>query len=171
MFEGRENYIKNTLHILLKDSFQIFRSIVKPKDINSIVPYLFRRIDEFSGNENFLYHMSKLNKKHKALEKLKSIFLKSLEKIKNLKHSPRFLEHKSTSSIYDHFNNEPDTNLLLPHSLQWQKSILEKWKNYPYQKIPSAFENNKVEPQEIQINYASFNPKKPIYEFTLANKT
>jgi RHH-type proline utilization regulon transcriptional repressor/proline dehydrogenase/delta 1-pyrroline-5-carboxylate dehydrogenase len=165
MFEGRENYIKNTLHALLKDSLQIFRSVVKPKDINSAIPYLFRRIDEFSGNENFLYHTLKLNKKNKALEKLKDIFLKSLEKMKNLNNSPRFLEHKSTSSIYNHFNNEPDTNLLLPHSLKWQKEILEKWKNYPYQTISSDSETK----NEKQINYASFNPKKPIYEFTLAN--
>lgn len=152
-FDKRTKYIRDAVAKVAKNSIVTYKAIIRTEDINSIVNYLFRRIDEFAGSQNFLHHIYKLSPNDPIWDLLKDNFLKSISIIDKIKEVPRNIKHRKLSlshGIYEHFDNEEKTDFSHPSALSWQKKIISMSKN-----SPSNFKHNTKEEIDEMIDISS----------------
>jgi RHH-type transcriptional regulator, proline utilization regulon repressor / proline dehydrogenase / delta 1-pyrroline-5-carboxylate dehydrogenase len=93
---------------------------------------LIRRLDENTGQENFLRHSYRLTPESQEFQKLAGGFRASLDMMDTVSDEPRRVQDRRKTPIqpagstdWRDFVNEPDTDWTLPHNVDWIESLLD----------------------------------------------
>ncbi|HBV64507.1 MAG TPA: proline dehydrogenase, partial [Rhodopirellula sp.] len=148
MLEGMANHQRRALHELTK-SVLLYAPACQKEDFIHAIGYLVRRLDENTGDENFLRHAFNITVESDAWKLLEAGFLDSFQRISRLSLEPRrrqdrrkkMADQQSDSCGADNgesssasagkaccgFVNEPDTDFSLPANSLWADQIVADW--------------------------------------------
>ena len=133
MLEGMANSQRRALFALTRNLLLYAPATRKEEFINA-VGYLFRRLDENTGPDNFLRHAFKLVPDSPEWNRLEEDFLASFRIIQALPEKPRRRPSRMSETgeapaqgSRQRFSNEPDTDFSLPANREWAQGIIERW--------------------------------------------
>ncbi len=133
MLEGMSlqcSYELSKIHNLI-----LYAPVCDEAHFNNAIAYLVRRLDENTSEDNFMRYFFNLKVGDNNWEIQKEIFLKSLEGIKTLDNTTHRKQDRNKEqnikSSYESkkFQNESDTDFILPQNRIWAKKIKEKYEN------------------------------------------
>ena len=134
MLEGMANAQRRALHELTQNLLLYAPATRKEHFVNAI-GYLFRRLDENTGPDNFLRHAFKLVPGGPEWQRLEAGFLESSRRVEEVSETPRRVQNRLTETgaapqagTWDRFVNEPDTDFSLPANRKWARGIIERWR-------------------------------------------
>jgi RHH-type proline utilization regulon transcriptional repressor/proline dehydrogenase/delta 1-pyrroline-5-carboxylate dehydrogenase len=174
MLEGRTEALRKVLQKVCKSNVSIYFPITSKEDFNSLVPYLIRRLDKITQDENILHDLGNLYPGTSVWENQEQLFYQSCDEIEKISSKPRRNqnrlknEEKITSDLF--FENEPDTDFSLDHNKKWMNDIINKWKNYIPSKIPLIIGENQLFKNEEKIGFSPNQPSTPYYYYSLASQ-
>ena len=136
MLEGMANHQRRALHELTRNVL-LYAPACQKKDFIHAIGYLVRRLDENTGDENFLRHAFNVTVGSETWKKLEAGFLKSFELIPEVRSEPRRQQDRNTETFeyptelldFADFENEADTDFSLPQNSVWADGIVERWKD------------------------------------------
>ena len=136
MLEGMANHQRRALFELTENLLLYAPACAREHFINAI-GYLVRRLDENTGENNFLRHTFRLEVDSDDWMMLERSFVDSVEAMDAVSAVSRRRQDRAAapeSSIPGHagwkeFVNEPDTDFALPQNLEWVASWLSGWSN------------------------------------------
>jgi RHH-type proline utilization regulon transcriptional repressor/proline dehydrogenase/delta 1-pyrroline-5-carboxylate dehydrogenase len=135
MLEGMANHQRRALFELCRNVL-LYAPACKKENFISAIGYLIRRLDENTGDENFLRHAFRIKVGSPEWLKLEKAFLDSIESVGEVSAAPRRTQDRrrpqleNSSAIargWQHFVNEPDTDFSLPQNGDWARDIIVKW--------------------------------------------
>ena len=163
MLEGMSESARYAICELSKDVITYAPTASKDQFINAVA-YLVRRLDENTGEDNFIRHSFGLQVDSKDWEQQKKLFLKSFENEKSsfvgVKRSQNRLEEEwdnFQNSSYDTntYKSEADTDFVLENNRIWANNIISKYKanaNSKHNIVPVVVENKElVDNRNIKI--------------------
>lgn len=135
MLEGMANHQRRALHELTRNVL-LYAPACRQQDFIHAIGYLVRRLDENTGDENFLRHAFNIEVGSKSWQKLEAGFLKSFDEIQDLSEMPRRQQDRNTETFeskgqvsdWTDLRNEPDTDFSLVQNAVWADSIISRWK-------------------------------------------
>ena len=137
-FEILEGMANNLVRVMHSFGFNIvlYTPVVTNKNFLNAVAYLVRRLDENTGEENFIAHSFNLEVDDMAWHYLLQQFQDALQLKDKLSEQPQRLQDRlsETYKALDTtlpFRSEADTNFDLPINLEWSKQIIKKWRLSP----------------------------------------
>ncbi len=139
MLEGMANHQRRALQELTRSMLLYAPACLKDDFIHAI-GYLVRRLDENTGEENFLRHAFNITVDSDAWSRLEKGFLDAFERIDGLSTEPRRTQDRATETWpevtgssdlpdWKQFEGEPDTDFSLPQNSVWADSIVEAWES------------------------------------------
>jgi RHH-type proline utilization regulon transcriptional repressor/proline dehydrogenase/delta 1-pyrroline-5-carboxylate dehydrogenase len=140
MLEGMANHQRRAL-FELSGNVLLYAPACRQEDFINAIGYLVRRLDENTGEENFLRHAFKLTVDSEEWQRLAEGFAESFARIESLPSTPRLNQdrrqgsgdrsQKQISSLPpvppSLFTNEPDTDWSLPQNDKWAEEIVDRW--------------------------------------------
>lgn len=135
MLEGMANHQRRALHELTRNLL-LYAPACHRKDFIHAIGYLIRRLDENTGEENFLRHAFNIRVDSPAWKQLEESFLNSFDLIEQLPDEPRRRQDRRTEEPQVDLSandwrvlvNEPDTDFGLPQNAEWARQIVDRWK-------------------------------------------
>ncbi len=109
-----------------------------PKEsFTTAIGYLIRRLDENTGDENFLRYVFRLEVDGPAWRRLEQGFLDSFEGIDSVSDQPRRTQDRrlepgqpqAVADGWQHLVNESDTDFSLPGNSLWAREIVQRWQS------------------------------------------
>ena len=134
MLEGMANHQRRAIHELA-ENLLLYAPACNQQDFLNAIGYLVRRLDENTGQENFLRHAFNITVDSDAWSLLEQGFVNSFELIDSLPTESRRQQDRNTESFeavtepldWTDFQNEPDTDFSLKQNADWAKKIVDKW--------------------------------------------
>ncbi len=151
MLEGMANHQRRAL-FEQTDDLLLYAPACRREDFINAIGYLVRRLDENTGEDNFLRHAFRLEVDGDAWRSLANDFVAAFDAIPSLPDTPRRTQDRRRTSPafstqlaspasqqsaspvaasgardWPGFWNEPDTDFSLPHHSEWAEQILEAW--------------------------------------------
>ena len=134
MLEGMANAQRRALSELVQDLL-LYAPATRKEDFINAVGYLFRRLDENTGPDNFLRYAFKLVLDSPEWKRLEAGFLESSRRREEVSEMPRRVQNRLAETgasppptSWSRFVNEPDTDFSLPANREWAQAIIERWK-------------------------------------------
>lgn len=135
MLEGMANHQRRALFEVCH-SLLLYAPACRREDFIHAIGYLVRRLDENTGEDNFLRHAFKLAVGSSDWNRLASIFVESYQAMANVSDAPRRTQDRrqptppamAAEHPWQEFKNEPDTDFALPHNSQWAEELVAHWK-------------------------------------------
>jgi len=138
MIEGMANHLRRAIQETGQEMVLYTPVATRDQFINAI-GYLIRRLDENTGEKNFLRQLNRLEKKSSAWQTLADHFKASLQQ----KDQPAKPPHRTQNRLTEKFPqamgtfyqggfiNEPNTDWSLVANRDWAEKIRQKWKKSP----------------------------------------
>ena len=134
MLEGMANHLRRAL-LEETGNVLLYAPACRQEAFVNAIGYLVRRLDENTGEANFLRHAFDLEVGSVAWRKLEGDFVASFEAQGGLAETPRRRqdrrrppERNAPPASWQVFENEPDTDFSLAHHGAWLAGIVEEWK-------------------------------------------
>lgn len=134
MLEGMANHQRRAL-FEATGSMLLYAPACRQEDFLHAIGYLIRRLDENTGEDNFLRHTFQLQPDTPEWDQLVAGFLKSYEQIDQVSALPRRTQDRRqppaqppVAPNWESFVNEPDTDWSLPQNGEWIEGLLAKHK-------------------------------------------
>ncbi len=136
MLEGMSNPSRLAIKEISKEVI-VYAPIATNEQFTNAIAYLVRRLDENTGEDNFIRYSFGLKVGSSDWNRQEKLFLKSFESEKTsfvgMKRKQNRLDEKwgnYKKSSYDTgvFSSEPDTDFILPPNQKWAFNIIRKWK-------------------------------------------
>jgi RHH-type transcriptional regulator, proline utilization regulon repressor / proline dehydrogenase / delta 1-pyrroline-5-carboxylate dehydrogenase len=135
MLEGMADHVRRALSEISGDIL-LYAPVAKKEEFINAIAYLIRRLDENTGDENFLRYACNLKTGSRPWNFLKDQFVKSCLYMDKASKTPNRTQNRSkedfqekTGTFYhEEFSNEPDTDWSLAQNRNWAESIRKKWK-------------------------------------------
>ena len=134
MLEGMANAQRRALFELTQNVL-LYAPATRKEDFINAIGYLFRRLDENTGPDNFLRHAFRLVPDSPEWKRLEAGFLESSRRREEVSDSPRRAQNRFAGtgelphpSSWNQFVNEPDTDFSLAVNREWARGIIERWK-------------------------------------------
>ncbi|RXK00902.1 aldehyde dehydrogenase [Arcobacter sp. CECT 8986] len=136
MLEGMSEAARLAIKEISKSVILYAPTAAKEQFTNAIA-YLVRRLDENTGENNFIRYSFGLKVGTSDWNKQKDLFMKSFSHIdtsyvgsfrKQNRLEEKWDDFSNSSYDTNSFHSEADTDFVLPQNKQWAKTILEKWK-------------------------------------------
>ncbi len=132
MLEGMANHLPRVMRGLGKQVI-LYTPVVRKEHFLNAVSYLVRRLDENTGEDNFLRYSFNLKLHDEQWNFLERQFLEAYER-KDKIVPCAFRTQDRTAAVaprtdLNTFSNEPDTNLDLKQNREWALAALKKWQN------------------------------------------
>jgi len=173
MQEGMANHIMRSVKKITSNVF-VYCPVAKKIDLPYSIAYLIRCLDDSTGHDNFLKHISILKSGSEEWETQSSSFSESLYYIPKLKNTPRRIQDRNVDSSDSDFNspfeNEPKTDFSLMQNIEFAKNTILKLGSLKYDLIPIVINGKAVSENEEGVGYNPSDPKEPYYHYTLANQ-
>ncbi len=137
MLEGMANHQRRALFEVCT-SLLLYAPACSREDFIHAIGYLVRRLDENTGEDNFLRHAFKLEVGSADWHRLEEKFVESYQLVASVSDAPRRTQdrHQASAPVMaaDHpwqeFQNEPDTDWSLTQNAQWARELVETWKQH-----------------------------------------
>ncbi len=133
MLEGMANHQRRAIFEAAQ-SMLLYAPACRREEFLNAIGYLIRRLDENTGEENFLRHTFQLEAGSEAWDRLSKGFERSVERIESVKGEPRRTQDRNAkiqqpkvASSWQSYRGEADTDWALPQNGQWAAEIVEKW--------------------------------------------
>ncbi|QEG39897.1 bifunctional proline dehydrogenase/L-glutamate gamma-semialdehyde dehydrogenase [Roseimaritima ulvae] len=133
MLEGMANHQRRALFEAAGEML-LYAPACRKEDFINAIGYLIRRLDENTGQENFLRHTFRLQSDTPEWEQLADGFRESMQCIDSVSVSPRRTQDRNqppaqpdVGDDWKTFLNEPDTDWCLPHNGDWAQQTLDRW--------------------------------------------
>lgn len=142
MLEGMANHQRRALFEEV-DNLLLYAPACYRTEFIHAIGYLVRRLDENTGEENFLRHTFQLRLGDEAWQRLERGFRESFTRIESLPSAPRRTQDRhrddeftqrvvdddrvAAMATVDTFHNEPDTDFALPANVRWAEGIRQRW--------------------------------------------
>ncbi len=150
MLEGMANHLPRVMRQLGKQII-LYTPVVKDEHFLNAVSYLVRRLDENTGEDNFLSYSFNLKVDSEEWNFLEKQFVEAYKLKDNIEPAPNRKQDRSkpyVSTQQEGFKNEPDTNFDLKQNRNWADEIRANWKkskaDVPYQ-IPVQIGEESIE--------------------------
>ncbi|MEM8945379.1 MAG: proline dehydrogenase family protein [Planctomycetota bacterium] len=134
MLEGMANHQRRALFQFAKNML-LYAPACKQDEFINAIGYLVRRLDENTGEENFLRHAFSVAVDTPEWRTLEQAFLDSFGVLDTATSHPRRTQDRSQTQpavsidyIDRTFVNEPDTDWALSHNGGWAQSIVDSWR-------------------------------------------
>ena len=136
MLEGMSESTRLAIKEISKEVI-LYAPVAAKEQFTNAIAYLVRRLDENTGEDNFIRYSFGLTVGSDNWNLQKELFLKSFKQRKTsfvgVKRTQNRLEESwadFSDSSYDtqKYISEPDTDFVLPKNQQWAKTIVSKWK-------------------------------------------
>lgn len=134
MLEGMANHQRRALFESAPQML-LYAPACKQEDFLNAIGYLIRRLDENTGEQNFLRHSFHLTPDSEIWDKLAQGFRESLSAMDGVSKKPRRTQDRRQppaqpqgAASWKTYLNEPDTDWSLPHHSSWAQSIVDDWK-------------------------------------------
>jgi RHH-type transcriptional regulator, proline utilization regulon repressor / proline dehydrogenase / delta 1-pyrroline-5-carboxylate dehydrogenase len=172
MLEGMAKPLRRTLQKLVGEVL-LYCPEAKKEDFHTALAYLIRRLDENSGEENFLRHFFEMDPHNLAWKKEKERFTASCSLIDTLTDLPKRTQNRqlqqSQSDENQSFENEPDTDFSLPQNRAWIQSIVDAWKIRSHENIPLVIAGEEIFSSQQRDGRDPSRPGVAAYSFCLAD--
>ena len=134
MLEGMANAQRRVLYELTRNVL-LYAPATRKEDFINAIGYLFRRLDENTGPDNFLRYAFRLVPGSPEWKRLEAGFLESSRRVGDVPETPRRVQTRlsetgdppSPADSWERFVNEPDTDFSLPANRKWACGIIERW--------------------------------------------
>ena len=150
MLEGMANHIRRALFQETQNLLLYAPACRKEQFIHAI-GYLVRRLDENTGEENFLRHAFKLQVDSKIWRALEADFRAACNRIEQVPDAPRRQQNRNQPPTHPdaqaRFVNEPDTDFSLPANSDWGKAICKNWSS-DIAIVPLVIEGKEIRDRE-----------------------
>jgi RHH-type proline utilization regulon transcriptional repressor/proline dehydrogenase/delta 1-pyrroline-5-carboxylate dehydrogenase len=135
MLEGMANHERRALQEIAPNIL-LYAPATRREDFLYAIGYLVRRLDENTGEDNFLRHAFKLEVDSEEWQRLEAGFYDAFAAIERLTDTPRRTQDRQrelgseveASDADSPFSNEADTDFSLPANVEWARSIAHRWK-------------------------------------------
>lgn len=135
MLEGMADHVRRTIQETGQEVVLYAPVATRAQFVNAIA-YLIRRLDENSGQQNFLHHLSHLRPGSRSWQVLADRFADSLNHKDTVAQTPRRKQNRLSetatlpmkSDSASDFKNEPNTDWSLAPNRKWADRIRQKWK-------------------------------------------
>jgi RHH-type proline utilization regulon transcriptional repressor/proline dehydrogenase/delta 1-pyrroline-5-carboxylate dehydrogenase len=138
MLEGMADPVRRAIQETGREMVLYAPLAAQAQFINAIA-YLIRRLDENSGQQNFLRHLSHLNTRSRNWQILAEQFADSVRQKCAVGQTPHRKQNRLTETFANQtkpyftseFKNEPNTDWSLAANRKWAEGIRQKWKKCP----------------------------------------
>ena len=138
MLEGMANHVRRAIQETGQEVVLYAPVATRAQFINAIA-YLIRRLDENTGQQNFLRHLSDLHAQSREWQALAEQFAGSVYQIRDVGQTPHRTQSRFNETLAPHkgldltseFKNEPSTDWSLADNRKWAAGIRQKWKKTP----------------------------------------
>ncbi|KAA1260450.1 Bifunctional protein PutA [Rubripirellula obstinata] len=134
MLEGMANHQRRAISEHF-DSMLLYAPACRREHFINAIGYLIRRLDENTGEQNFLRHAFKLKSDSEEFKRLADDFRQSVDLAPSLDTRPRRRDERRNapaqpvvSDSWQHFENEPDTDWGVPDNAAWIQETLDRWR-------------------------------------------
>jgi RHH-type proline utilization regulon transcriptional repressor/proline dehydrogenase/delta 1-pyrroline-5-carboxylate dehydrogenase len=135
MLEGMADHVRRTIQETGQEVVLYAPVASRTQFINAIA-YLIRRLDENSGQQNFLRHVGDLRTPSRNWQVLADRFADSIRQKHDINQTPHRKQSRLTetfapqkeSYLASEFKNEPNTDWSLADNRKWAVGIRQKWK-------------------------------------------
>ncbi len=173
MLEGMADHIRRVVQRLARDML-LYCPVAKKEDFRSAVAYLIRRLDENTGQDNFLRHTFGLKPHTDEWDAQAMLFSQACAEMNTASMKPRRSQnrfnppHPLPSDAP--FENEADTDFSLPHHRKWAHQIVEQWQHRHIEPIPLVIGGKTIHPQHAEgIGDDPSRPGKILYRYAMAD--
>ncbi|KAA6339286.1 Bifunctional protein PutA [termite gut metagenome] len=132
MLEGMANHLPRVMRHLDKQII-LYTPVVKKEHFLNAVSYLVRRLDENTGENNFLRYSFNLTLHSEQWEFLEKQFMEACALKDQLPPAVYRTQNRNQKPVprkdLTVFTNEPDTDLDLKPNREWAWNVLKKWKD------------------------------------------
>jgi RHH-type proline utilization regulon transcriptional repressor/proline dehydrogenase/delta 1-pyrroline-5-carboxylate dehydrogenase len=135
-FETLEGMVESTRQTIksMGQKIVVYGPAAVKENFTNAIAYLVRRLDENTGDENFLRYSFGMEIGTPEWELMRGIFLESIDDMPNIKNTPKRTQDRGIEPPYEKtdfskFINEADTDFVLPQNRRWAEQIAEKWRN------------------------------------------
>ncbi|GIW99538.1 MAG: hypothetical protein KatS3mg111_2871 [Pirellulaceae bacterium] len=133
MLEGMANAQRRALREMVS-SLLLYAPACRKEDFVSAIGYLVRRMDENTGPDNYLRHAFRMEVGSEDWERLRDLFLQSIEHMPHVSDAPRRTQNRQVPPLppsiptdWRAFQNEPDTDFSLIANCHWARELTERW--------------------------------------------
>ena len=138
MLEGMADHVRRAVQETGQEMVLYAPVATREQFVNAFA-YLIRRLDENSGQQNFLHYLSHLQTRSPNWRMLANRFADSVRKKGDVGQTPHRRQNRITeifttqrkSDITSEFKNEPNTDWSLADNRKWAERIRQKWKKQP----------------------------------------
>ena len=138
MLEGMADHVRRAIQETGQEVVLYAPVATRAQFINAIA-YLIRRLDENTGHQNFLRHLSDLHAQSRNWQVLADLFADSVSQKSELCQTPHRTQNRLNETVASHedldltseFKNEPNTDWSLAGNRKWAANIRQKWKKIP----------------------------------------
>ncbi|MGD8301018.1 MAG: bifunctional proline dehydrogenase/L-glutamate gamma-semialdehyde dehydrogenase, partial [Desulfobacterales bacterium] len=135
MLEGMADHVRRAIQETGQEIVLYAPVATRAQFINAIA-YLIRRLDENSGRQNFLRHISDLHTRSRRWQTLADRFADSVRQKSKARRTPHRKQNRlnetfsgpAPSMALSEFQNEPNTDWSLAANRKWAAAIRQKWK-------------------------------------------
>src|SRR5581483_2961800 len=132
----------------------LYAPACEKRNFINAIGYLIRRLDENTGEENFLRHAFRLRVDSPEWRRLEQGFLQAFGAMEKAAARPRRTQDRRRAmrppareygrDSWQGFHNEPDTDLSLPQNSEWASQIAHDWMKQPPAEIPLVIAGHEV---------------------------
>lgn len=133
MLEGMANHQRRAIFEASR-SMLLYAPACRREEFLNAIGYLVRRLDENTGEQNFLRHCFQLKVGSDAWGRLADSFADSLAHIDTVETTPRRKQNRNHAPVappepkhWAEYSLEPDTDWSLAHNAEWAETIVECW--------------------------------------------
>lgn len=139
MLEGMADSVRRSVHEVAGDML-VYCPAAREEEFQNAVAYLIRRLDENTGEENFLRHSFDLQEGNESWKKEVERFQTAFQQMDSVADEPRRTQNRlhppQPSDPQESFQNEPDTDFSLPQNIQWAQGIADTWQQLKFPTLP-----------------------------------
>jgi RHH-type proline utilization regulon transcriptional repressor/proline dehydrogenase/delta 1-pyrroline-5-carboxylate dehydrogenase len=169
MLEGMANHQRRALFELCS-SLLLYAPACRRDDFIHAIGYLVRRLDENTGDDNFLRHAFKLEVGSPEWSRLEEIFVQSYNMVSEVSAEPRRTQDRRQPQLatmeaehpWQQFKNEPDTDFSLVQNSDWAEQLVERWKKKTLEQpteLPLEIAGNMISGERRVVD--SIDPSRP----------
>ncbi len=138
MLEGMAEHLRRTVQQTGQEVV-VYAPLATKDQFISAIAYLIRRLDENTGQDNFLRHLNRLKTTSRTWDALEQQFEAAVDHIRHVGSRPHRTQNRLTEAFADNigtfhegeFRNEPNTDWSLEPNRTWADAIRTKWQKSP----------------------------------------
>jgi RHH-type proline utilization regulon transcriptional repressor/proline dehydrogenase/delta 1-pyrroline-5-carboxylate dehydrogenase len=138
MLEGMANHVRRAIAEMTGEVL-LYAPVAAREEFINAIAYLVRRLDENTGEENFLRYSPNLRTSSPEWAFLKRQFQNACARIPAVSNRPNRIQNRLDERFPEkmgsfgegEFNNEPDTDWSLAANRRWAEGIRERWQKAP----------------------------------------